>query len=89
VIQDVATYPNPFFESTSVEYTVSHRGHVSVKIRNLLGNDVATLFDGDQDAGIYSLTFRGDGLPSGCYFCAINDGTSIHLTPIILARDGH
>jgi flagellar hook assembly protein FlgD len=73
-------YPNPFNPETVVRYTVpgtkpSYK--VTLKVYNILGQEVATLVKGEQKAGYYEVTFSGKGISSGPYFYWINvtDGT--------------
>jgi len=61
-------YPNPFNPATSIGYSVPVDGRVSLKIYSTLGQEVATLVDGEEQAGEKSVTFDGTGLPSGLYF---------------------
>jgi hypothetical protein len=71
-------YPNPFNPATQIEYTVPLSGRVSLKVYNALGQEVATLFDGAQRAGKYTVTFDGTGVAGGIYFYRLQaDGVSI------------
>ncbi|KAF0152349.1 MAG: hypothetical protein FD143_1142 [Ignavibacteria bacterium] len=60
-------YPNPFNPSTQISYSVPKYGHVSLKVYNMLGQLVATLFDGMQQVGNYKADFNGYNLASGVY----------------------
>ncbi len=60
-------YPNPFNPATQIEYSVPRNGHVSLKLYNAFGQEVATIFDGVQKAGNYVATFDATGLTSGVY----------------------
>jgi hypothetical protein len=60
--------PNPFNPSTTITYGIPVRGHVSMTVFNTLGQQVAVLYNGDQDAGYHTLQFDARGLPSGVYF---------------------
>jgi hypothetical protein len=67
-------YPNPFNPSTTIGYILPHRSHVTLTILNMLGQQVALLQKGDQDAGYREVTFSagdGSGLSSGVYFYRI------------------
>jgi len=71
-------YPNPFNPGTRIEYSVPKYSHVSLKVYNILGQEVATLLDGPQQAGNYVFTFDGAGLSSGVYMYRLeSEGTFI------------
>uniref|UniRef100_A0A7C4TGC0 T9SS type A sorting domain-containing protein n=1 Tax=candidate division WOR-3 bacterium TaxID=2052148 RepID=A0A7C4TGC0_UNCW3 len=65
--------PNPFTNSTRIEYTVPTAGRVTLKVYNALGQEVAKLIDEYKNPGTYSLNFNREdlnrnALPSGVYF---------------------
>ncbi len=67
-------YPNPFNPVTTIRYTIpdaARSHHVSVRIYNILGNEIATLVDRDQAAGYYEVQFDARSLSSGTYFCRL------------------
>jgi hypothetical protein len=66
--QLLQNYPNPFNPSTVIRYTLSVHSQVSLKVYNLLGQEVATLVNEEQAAGSYATTFDASGLSSGLYF---------------------
>lgn len=65
-------YPNPFNPSTLIKYSIPNAANVSIKIFDILGNEVATLINEKQNAGFYSVEFsskeKGSALSSGVYF---------------------
>jgi protocatechuate 3,4-dioxygenase beta subunit len=73
-------YPNPFNPSTIISYAIPSAGRVTLKVFTMLGQEVATLVDGYQQAGIYQLTFSGLGLSSGVYFYQLRMGNNTLLT---------
>jgi hypothetical protein len=79
-------YPNPFNPSTQIEYSVPKTGHVSLKVFNALGQEVATLFDGEQNPGKYVATFDAKGLTSGVYFYRLQSGTASLTQKLILMK---
>ncbi len=64
-------YPNPFNPSTTIRYGLPNRSHVSLTVFNTLGQQVALLQDGGQEAGYHEVRFEGSGLSSGVYFYRI------------------
>jgi hypothetical protein len=71
-------YPNPFNPSTTISYSIKVNGVVYLKVFDMLGEEVASLVDGRQEAGNYSITFNASNLPSGIYVYRLiaNDFTS-------------
>lgn len=61
-------YPNPFNPATTIEYSIPEQGFVSLKVFNLLGEEIATLVQKDLSAGTYRVGFDGSSLSSGIYF---------------------
>lgn len=61
-------YPNPFNPSTSIEYTLPEFSRVTLKVYNLLGQEVKTLVDEEVDAGENSAEWDASGTASGVYF---------------------
>ncbi len=60
-------YPNPFNPTTSIQYAISSRQFVTLKVYDILGNEVAVLVDEQKEAGSYSVTFNAENLSSGIY----------------------
>jgi|WetSurMetagenome_2_1015567.scaffolds.fasta_scaffold17803_3 hypothetical protein len=61
-------YPNPFNPVTSITYMIPKNTKVSLKVYDLKGQLIETLYDGNQNAGIYITQFDGSKLASGVYF---------------------
>jgi hypothetical protein len=61
-------YPNPFNPVTRIKYSVPKTGYLTIKVYDLMGRKVATIFDGVQQAGNYTAILDGSNLTSGIYF---------------------
>jgi Secretion system C-terminal sorting domain len=61
-------YPNPFNPVTSIQYAVSSRQFVSLKVYDVLGNEITTLVNEEKPIGSYEVEFNGNELTSGIYF---------------------
>lgn len=61
-------YPNPFNPSTAIDFTLALDSKVSLKVFNILGQEVAQLLNSDLAAGSHNVTFDAAGLNSGIYF---------------------
>jgi hypothetical protein len=69
-------YPNPFNPSTKVQFTVPENGNVRLLVYNVIGQEVATLFNGAAEAGnIYTVNFDGSHMASGLYLSVLEFGT--------------
>ena len=79
-------YPNPFNPSTNIQYALSSRQFVSLKIYDVLGNEIATLVNEDKHAASYEVDFDASGLPSGIYFYRIQAGDFIESKTMILLQ---
>ena len=69
-------YPNPFNPTTQIAYSVPKSDYVSLKVYNLLGQEITTLFEGYRRAGNYEVTFDATGLPCGVYLYRLSVGNT-------------
>ena len=83
-------YPNPFNPSTRIQYSLEKASQVSLKVYNLLGQEVATLVNSRQEAGSYNMAFDASngilGLSSGVYFYRIEAGSFISTKKFVLLK---
>ncbi len=80
-------YPNPFNPSTTILFTVPSTGHATLKVLNTLGQDVATLFNGEAQAGIVNqVQFNASGLASGMYFSRLEQNGRTQMTKMSLLK---
>ncbi|MGB5873397.1 MAG: YCF48-related protein [Bacteroidota bacterium] len=79
-------YPNPFNPSTTIAFAVPHGGFVTLKVYNLLGEEVATLIAGDHAAGTFKATWDASELPSGVYFYRLMAGDYVQTKKAVLMK---
>lgn len=82
-------YPNPFNPSTIISYRLSASGNVSLKVFDILGNEIATLIDNDfKEAGYYNYLLSTVNFPlsSGIYFYRLQAGNFVQTKKMILLR---
>ncbi|HUI30539.1 MAG TPA: T9SS type A sorting domain-containing protein [Candidatus Acidoferrales bacterium] len=79
-------YPNPFNPTTNIRYSVPQNGYVTLKIYNVLGQEVATLFSGVQHAGDYVATFDASRYASGIYFYRLQAGNTSLTKKMVLLK---
>jgi hypothetical protein len=79
-------YPNPFNPSTKINYQISQNDFVSLKVYNVLGNEVATLVNEVKPAGNYEVTFDARSLSSGTYFYKLQAGSFVETKKMMLLK---
>jgi hypothetical protein len=79
-------YPNPFNPSTKINYQISQNDFVSLKIYNVLGDEVATLVNENKPAGNYEVTFDASLLSSGTYFYKLQAGSFVETKKMMLLK---
>ena len=79
-------YPNPFNPSTVINYSIPKSQLVTLKIYNILGQEVATLVNQEQVAGNYKVTFDASRLSSGVYFYSIKTGNFSAVKKMMLLK---
>ncbi len=79
-------YPNPFNPSTTIEFKTVNAGFVSLKVYDLLGNEVSTLADEVMSAGSHRLTFDARSLSSGVYMCRLRMNDRVDSRRLLLIK---
>ena len=79
-------YPNPFNPSTVISFSVPVTAPVTLKIYDVLGNEVATLVNEEKPSGVYEVEFNAAELTSGIYFYKIKAGTFIETKKMIVIK---
>lgn len=79
-------FPNPFNPLTTIEYRIPELTFVTIKIYDILGNELRALVDEEKSSGIYKINFDAGNLPSGVYFYRIQAGSFIDTKKMLLLR---
>lgn len=79
-------YPNPFNPSTTIEFSIPHSTHVSLKIYDVLGKEVSTLVDEELPMGQHKVNWNAQHLASGVYIYKIQAGEFVQTKKMILMR---
>jgi len=79
-------YPNPFNPSTKISFIIPQSGFTTLKVFDVLGNEIAELIEGELDEGSYELQFDASGLSSGIYFYSLTSGEFTKTMKMILSK---
>jgi len=81
-----SNYPNPFNATTVIPFTIPEKSDVRIKIYDVRGELVETVFDANVPAGRYTQRFNGDRLSSGIYFYQLQTGAIVKTRKMILIK---
>lgn len=80
-------YPNPFNPETNIEYRVPRSGMVTLKVYDILGNEIKTLVNEVHSSGVYKRKFNANKLSSGVYFYSLKvDNVYMGIKKMILTK---
>ena len=79
-------YPNPFNPSTVIGWRLAVNSKVSLKVYDVLGNELATLVNEEKPAGNYKIDFKENNLASGVYFYTLRAGSFVQSRKMILLK---
>jgi hypothetical protein len=80
-------YPNPFNPQTNIRFSVPKEGFATLKIYNIIGHHVATLFEEHAIAGmLYVRTFNACGMSSGPYFARLESPGYVRIMKLVLTK---
>ena len=79
-------YPNPFNPSTTIKYQLPQAEFVSLKVFDVLGDEIATLVKEEKSSGSYDVEFKAENLPSGTYFYKLQAGNFVETKKMVLIK---
>jgi hypothetical protein len=79
-------YPNPFNPSTTIEYSLPEQADVTIKIYDVLGNELEVIFSGNKSAGTHRLNWNASNYASGIYFYRMSAGTFNQVKKMLLLK---
>jgi hypothetical protein len=79
-------YPNPFNPRTRIQFSIPEEVKVTIKVYDVLGNEVMELVNDKREAGNYEVEFDGSGLNSGIYFYTFRAGEYVSTKKMILVK---
>ncbi|MEJ2494676.1 MAG: T9SS type A sorting domain-containing protein [Ignavibacteriaceae bacterium] len=79
-------YPNPFNPKTKIGFRIAEFGFVSLKVYDVLGEEITTIINEEKSAGNYEVEFDANNLPSGIYFCRLKAGSYIQTKKLLLLK---
>jgi hypothetical protein len=79
-------YPNPFNPSTTIRFSIPKAGYATLKVYNILGEEIAILLNGYTTSGTYEVQFNAANLASGVYFYSINAGEFHEVKKMVLMK---
>jgi hypothetical protein len=83
----LTSYPNPFSQSTTITFSSPESGAAEITIINLLGTEVAQIFEGEIGAGQHEFSWDASGMPPGMYECIVRFNGQVRRTPMMLIRN--
>ncbi|MCI0717160.1 MAG: T9SS type A sorting domain-containing protein [Chlorobi bacterium] len=84
---NLSNSPNPFNPSTQITFSISKSNFVTIKVYNMLGQEIATLIDNEfKDKGIHTVEFNAQNLPSGVYFYKLSSGDYFKVERMLLIK---
>jgi hypothetical protein len=79
-------YPNPFNPSTKISFSIPEKSFITLKVYDILGNEVASLLNEEKPAGYYNLDFNASRLSSGVYFYKLKSNGIVQTRKMILEK---
>ncbi len=82
----IQNFPNPFNPSTTIYYSIPELSFVTLKVYDVLGNEIVTLVNEEKSIGTHTIEFDATALPSGIYFYRIQAGSFVETKKMVLMK---
>jgi hypothetical protein len=82
----IQNFPNPFNPTTTIKYQIPELSFVTIKVYDVLGNEITTLVNEEKPIGIYTIEFDASNLPSGIYFYKLQSSNFTQTKKMILQK---
>jgi plastocyanin len=79
-------FPNPFNPTTTISFDIPYQTYVSIKVFNLVGQEVATIVNGTMKAGSYTKIWDASSVSSGVYFYRMQTGSFTDIRKLVLLK---
>jgi hypothetical protein len=79
-------YPNPFNPVTTIQYSIPQRSSVTLKVYDILGNEISLLVNEEKDRGVHTVNFDASQLASGIYFYKLQAGSFVETKKMIIIK---
>jgi hypothetical protein len=79
-------FPNPFNPTTKIKYSIPKLSNVTIKVFDILGNEIETLVNEVKPTGTYEITWYAEGLPSGVYVYRLQAGEYADVKKMVLLK---
>jgi hypothetical protein len=79
-------HPNPFNPTTTINFSLPTSGDVSLKVFNMLGEELAVLTSGHREMGTHTIQWDATGQPSGVYFYRLSTNDFVRTRKLVLLR---
>jgi spore coat protein A len=82
----LSVFPNPAVANTTIQFKLSEKGSVTIKIFALNGKELSKVFEGARAPGVYKVSFNAGKLPAGVYLCKMQVNGNVQQQKLIIAR---
>ena len=78
--------PNPFSSQTTITFTIPEAAHISLRISDEVGKEIATVYEGTLEAGKHSMVFNASNLPHGVYFYRLSTPSGSLIKQMVVSK---